>query len=746
MPQRVVGAPVLRKEVRGKLTGQARYVDDLSMPGMLHGATIRSSVPRGTIREIHFQPGVPWNEFTVVSAKDIPGRNVVALIYEDQPFLAAKQVNHLHEPVLLIAHENKDLLRKARTLVHIEYDPLPAVFAIDESLKNKVTIWGEDNVFKSYTLDKGDIETAWPAAAFVVEGEYLTGAQEQLYIEPNGMVAIADSTSGVTVWGSLQCPFYVHKALCGLFGLSPDQIRVIQEETGGAFGGKEEYPSMIAGHAALLAWKSGRPVKLIYDREEDMAATTKRHPSRTRHRTAVTRDGRLLGMDIEFVIDGGGYATLSSVVLSRGTIHAAGPYRCDHVRIRSTAVATNSPPHGAFRGFGAPQSIFAVERHMNKVAQAVGLTPEEFRRRNLLRTGDTTATGQTITQKLDLVALQQKALSAASYDEKIACFAKENAGSTRKRGIGFATFFHGAGFTGSGERYLQSVIELELTEQGKICVSASMTEMGQGTNTVLTQIAAEALGAEYDAIEIKRPDTALVPNSGPTVASRTSMVIGRLVERAAYELKSKLQGAGCLPASYTPEEFGIAAARYVAERGPVSIRTQYEEPTGIYWDDQTYRGDAYGAYSWATYVAAVTVDTLTGEVTVDDFVAAQEVGRVLNPVLAEGQIEGGVVQGIGLALYEKVVWRNGGMMNNQMTNYIIPTTVDVPPIRVLFDEIPYEHGAMGAKGIGELPMDGPAPAILNAVENAIGISFSHVPLLAEDILQRLEEREEAAVA
>jgi len=746
MPQRVVGAPVLRKEVRGKLTGQARYVDDLSMPGMLHGATIRSSVPRGTIREIHFEPGVPWNEFTVVSAKDIPGRNVVALIYEDQPFLAAKQVNHLHEPVLLIAHENKDLLRKARTLVHIEYDPLPAVFAIDESLKNKVTIWGEDNVFKSYTLDKGDIETAWPAAAFVVEGEYLTGAQEQLYIEPNGMVAIADSTSGVTVWGSLQCPFYVHKALCGLFGLSPDQIRVIQEETGGAFGGKEEYPSMIAGHAALLAWKSGRPVKLIYDREEDMAATTKRHPSRTRHRTAVTRDGRLLGMDIEFVIDGGGYATLSSVVLSRGTIHAAGPYRCDHVRIRSTAVATNSPPHGAFRGFGAPQSIFAVERHMNKVAQAVGLTPEEFRRRNLLRTGDTTATGQTITQKLDLVALQQKALSAASYDEKIACFAKENAGSTRKRGIGFATFFHGAGFTGSGERYLQSVIELELTEQGKICVSASMTEMGQGTNTVLTQIAAEALGAEYDAIEIKRPDTALVPNSGPTVASRTSMVIGRLVERAAYELKSKLQGAGCLPASYTPEEFGIAAARYVAERGPVSIRTQYEEPTGIYWDDQTYRGDAYGAYSWATYVAAVTVDTLTGEVTVDDFVAAQEVGRVLNPVLAEGQIEGGVVQGIGLALYEKVVWRNGGMMNNQMTNYIIPTTVDVPPIRVLFDEIPYEHGAMGAKGIGELPMDGPAPAILNAVENAIGISFSHVPLLAEDILQRLEEREEAAVA
>ncbi|MFL6417399.1 MAG: xanthine dehydrogenase family protein molybdopterin-binding subunit [Bryobacteraceae bacterium] len=744
MPHRVVGAPVLRKEVRGKLTGQASYVDDLSMPGMLHGATVRSTVPRGSIREVHFDPGVPWDEFTVVSAEDIPGRNLVALIYEDQPCLAPRQVNHLHEPVLLIAHENKDLLRKARNLVRIEYDTQPAVFEIDESMRKEVVIWGDDNIFKSYSLDKGDIDGVWAEAAFIVEGEYSTGAQEQLYIEPNGMLATANADTGVTVWGSLQCPFYVHKALCTLFGMPPEKIRVVQQETGGAFGGKEEYPSIIAGHAALLAWKSGRPVKLIYDREEDMAATTKRHPSKTRHRTAVTSDGRLLGMEIEFVIDGGAYATLSSVVLSRGTIHAAGPYRCENVRIRSTAVATNTPPHGAFRGFGAPQSIFALERHMDKVARVAGLAPEEFRRRNLLRTGDATATGQTITQRMDLVALQRKALEAANYDEKVVRFAKGNEGNTRKRGIGFATFFHGAGFTGSGERYLRSVVEIELTARGRVCVSASMTEMGQGTNTVLTQIAAEALGADYDAIDIKQPDTAAVPNSGPTVASRTSMVVGRLVERAACELKSKLERTGYLAPTYTPDQFDAAVARYAAERGPLTIKAQYEEPPGIFWDDQTYRGDAYGAYSWATYVASVTVDTLTGEVTVDDFVAVQEVGKVLNPVLAEGQVEGGVVQGIGLALYENVVWRNGGMMNNQMTNYIIPTAVDVPPVRVLFEEIPYEHGAMGAKGIGELPMDGPAPAVLNAVENAIGVAFSNVPLLPEDVLAALEQPEEAA--
>ncbi len=746
MAYRIVGAPVLRKEVRGKVTGSATYVDDLCLPGMLYGTTIRSSIPRGRIRKIRFEPGVPWDEFTIVTANDIPGKNIVALIYEDQPYLASEYANHPYEPILLIAHEDEDLVRKARMLVRIEYEPMPAVLTMDDSLEGETIIWGEDNVFKRYLMNKGDVDAVWQQADFIIEGEYSTGAQEQLYIEPNGMLAVANAAEGVTVWGSMQCPYYVHKALVQLFALSSEKVRIVQQETGGAFGGKEEYPSIIAGHAALLAWKSGRPVKLIYDREEDMAATTKRHPSRTRHRTAVTRDGRLLGMDIEFVIDGGAYVTLSSVVLSRGTIHAAGPYRCDNVRIRSTAVATNAPPHGAFRGFGAPQSLFALERHMDKVARMVGLAPDEFRRRNFLQTGDTTATGQIITQELNLEALQNKALAAADYHGKMTRFEKENKNSTRKQGVGFATFFHGAGFTGSGERYLQSVVELELNREGRICILASMTEMGQGTNTVLTQIVSETLGADYNLVDIRRPDTAEVPNSGPTVASRTCMVVGKLLEKAAVELKKKLADSGYLPEAYTPEEFAAAALRYTAEFGPSKTRVQYQEPPGIFWDDEQYRGDAYGAYSWATYVATITVDTLTGEVSVEDFVATQEVGRVLHPVLAAGQIEGGVAQGIGLALYEKVVWRNGGMANNQLTNYIIPTSMDVPPIRVLFDEIPYVHGAMGAKGIGELPMDGPAPAILNAVENAIGIAFTQAPLLPEDILGKLSETEDSSDA
>jgi CO/xanthine dehydrogenase Mo-binding subunit len=733
MELRVVGSPVRRKEVRAKLTGTATYIADMTMPGMLHGATIRSTRPRALIRKITYQPGVPWDEFVIVTSEDIPGKNRVALVFDDQPYLASSQVNHMYEPILLIAHENEDLVRKARNLIAIDYEALPAVFDIDTALSVNTVIWGSDNVFKRYLMNKGDVDSVCGEAAFIAEGEYSTGAQEQLYIEPNGMLAIADPET-VTVWGSMQCPYYVHRALTSLFDLPAHKVRVVQQETGGAFGGKEEYPSIIAGHAALLAWKAGKPVRLIYDREEDMAATTKRHPSRTRHRTAVDAEGRLLAMDIEFTIDGGAYATLSSVVLSRGTIHAPGPYLCDNVRVRSTAVATNAPPHGAFRGFGAPQSIFALERHMNKVAQAVGLAPEEFRRRNFLKTGDATATGQVIAQPLDLGGMQERALQESNYYAKRVQFAGANEGGTLRKGIGFATFFHGAGFTGSGERYLQSVLEVETTADGGVCILCSMTEMGQGTNTVLTQVAAETLGIRYDQVQILRPDTAKVPNSGPTVASRTSMIIGKLVERACVELRDRLLASGHLQTGYTPEEFSAA----LRTSGPLRSRVRYEEPPGIYWNDETYQGEAYGAYSWAVYVAEVSVDTLTGEVHVDDFLTLQEVGCVLNPVLAAGQIEGGVVQGLGFALLEKVEWRDGAMANNQMTNYIIPTAMDVPPIKVLFEEIPYEHGALGAKGIGELPMDGPAPAILNAIENATGIAFNHIPLTPEDILAGLE--------
>ena len=734
-----IGKSFPRKEGRKKVTGQALYVDDLTFPDMLHGATVRSPSPRGKIRNISFGGDIPWDEFTIVTAKDIPGANYVALILNDQPYLADGFVNHAEEPVLLLAHRDKYLLEEARRNVVIEIEEQPAVLTLEESLAKKTIIWGEDNVFKKFLVDKGNVDDAWASADLIVEGEYETGAQEQLYIENNGAIAIANPDDGVTVWGSMQCPYYVHKALVKLFELPEEKIRIIQTETGGGFGGKEEYPSLIAGHAALLAWKSGKPVKLIYDRAEDMAATTKRHPSRTRHKTAVSRDGKLLAMEIDFVIDGGAYCTLSPVVLSRGTIHSGGPYVCPNVRIHSRAVATNVPPHGAFRGFGAPQSIFALERHMDKVARAVGLAPDEFRRRNFIHEGETTATSQVIRERVDMNALLDRALRLSDYHAKREQFAVENLRNGTKRGVGFATFMHGAGFTGSGEVYLQSVVSAEATAEGKVQILAASTEIGQGTNTIFSQIAAEALDVDFDMIEIVQPDTGRVPNSGPTVASRTSMVVGKLVESAVTALKQTLIGSGLLTEGYAASDFRAACREYVARFGPLKTSATYQPPPNVHWDDEKYQGDAYGAYAWAVYVAEVSYDELTYEARVEDFVAVQEVGRVLNPVLAAGQIEGGVAQAIGFTLFENVVWKDGRMVNNQMTNYIIPTPVDIPPIRVYFEENPYAYGPGGAKGIGELPMDGAAPAILNAIENATQLAFTRIPLMPEMLMEQYDK-------
>jgi CO/xanthine dehydrogenase Mo-binding subunit len=753
-----IGKSAPRKEGRKKVTGQALYVDDISFPEMLYGTTVRSQVPRGRITNIAFAGDIPWHEFTIVTAKDIPGENYVALILNDQPYLADEVVNHREEAIVLLAHPDRYLLEEARRHVRIEIEPLPPVFTLADSVNKTEIIWGEDNVFKSFLVEKGNVDDVWSQADFIVEGEYHTGAQEQLYIENNGVIAIANAIEGVTVWGSMQCPYYVHKALLKLFALPEEKVRVIQTETGGGFGGKEEYPSLIAGHAGLLALKAGKPVKLIYDRAEDMVATTKRHPSRTRHKTAVTKDGKLLAMEIEFIVDGGAYCTLSPVVLSRGTIHSAGPYLCPNVRIRASAVATNVPPHGAFRGFGAPQSIFALERQLDKVARAAGLTPDELRRRNFVKEGETTATNQVIREKVDLSGLLDRAFALTDYHEKTRRFARENADnddrgssptagqdadseeqtanekSNIKKGIGFASFMHGAGFTGSGEVYLASVVGADVTAEGRVRILAASTEIGQGTNTIFSQIAAEALGVSEALIEVAQPDTKDVPNSGPTVASRTCMVVGKLVESAVLGLKQTLIGSTLLPEGYSSDEFQTACREYVAKVGPLKSFSKYQPPPNVVWDDEKYQGDAYGTYAWAVYVAEVSVDTLTYEVRVDDFVALQEVGRVINPVLAAGQIEGGVAQAIGFTLFENVVWQDGRMANGQMTNYIMPTAADIPPIRVYFEEHPYAYGPGGAKGIGELPMDGAAPAILSAIENATGVSFNHVPLMPEAMM------------
>lgn len=372
---------------------------------------------------------------------------------------------------------------------------------------------------------------------------------------------------------------------------------------------------------------------------------------------------------------------------------------------------------------------------MDRIAQVVGLSPVEIRRRNFLKPGETTTTEQTIREEIDLQKLLDRALELSDYTKKKARFAGENKLGPIRKGMGIAAFLHGAGFTGSGERYLASVVAVEGCADGGVRVLVSSTEFGQGTNTVLCQIAAEALDLPYDDVRIAQPDTNQVPNSGPTVASRTAMVVGNLVRSAALGIRQTLIASGSLGSSYSPQEFRSACRTHIAAHGELRSFAHYEAPEGVFWDDQKYRGEAYASFAWAIYIAEVAVDLSTYSATVQDFVALQEVGRVLHPVLAKGQIAGGVAQGIGFALYEKVVWQNGRMQNGQMTNYIMPTSADLPSIRVFFEEMGNVHGAYGAKGIGELPMDGPAPAIANAIEDALGTRFDSVPLMPEDIFE-----------
>jgi CO/xanthine dehydrogenase Mo-binding subunit len=715
---RTVGQSIRRKEGIPKVTGHALYADDIDVPDCLYGKTVRSKVPHGHIKNITFRDGIPWNEFTIVLPSDIPGLNGVTFIDTEQPFLVSREIQHIAEPVALIAHPDKHLAEQAAAYVDVEVEELPAVFTMEEAM-------ARNDIFKSIAIENGDPSQWWDKADLIVEETYRTGPQEHLYIETNAMIATAVPGQQVTVKGSLQCPYYIQKALAPLFGLTPDKVRVIQTETGGGFGGKEEYPNLIAGHAALLSWKAGgRPVKMVYGRREDMLATTKRHPSRTHIRAGFRKDGTLVALDIDMTLDGGAYPTLSSVVLSRATLHSWGPYKCDATRVRSRVIKTNSVPYGAFRGFGAPQAIYAIEMHMNRAAFQLGIDPTELRRRNFLRKGDSMPTGQVITEDIDLEMLMDRALVLSDYPRK-------RAQETPGKGIGVSVFFHGSGFTGSGEVRIASEISLGLTSQGGLEIFAANVEYGQGTNTVLAQIAAETCGISADLVEVHQPDTAAVPNSGPTVASRTTMVVGKLVERAALEMRDRLG---------QPKDFSVAAREYLAKHGELRITVKFEPASDIHWDDETYRGEAYAGYTWSCDVAEVEIDPVEYMARVTNFVSVAECGRVINPVLAGGQIEGGIAQAIGFALYENVVLDRGAMKNNQFTNYIIPTAADTPDIQVEFIEFPYSNpGPYSAKGIGEMPIDGPAPAIASAVAQALGGRFiNEIPLVPERIMRELE--------
>jgi CO/xanthine dehydrogenase Mo-binding subunit len=713
-----------RREGAAKLTGAARFTDDIVVPGAWYGATVRATEAHARLLGLDLDPAFDWSQVIVVTAADIPGENVVASLAMDQPALVADEIRHVAEPVALVAAPDPGLARAARDAVHLRTAPLPAI--LDPLASTEFC--------KAFEIAKGDLEAGFAAADLVVEGTYRTGHQEQAYLEPQAMIAIPRPDGGIEVHGSMQCPYYVHSALVRAMALPPDQVVVIQEETGGGFGGKEDYPSLLAIHVALLARKAGRPIRITYDRHEDLAATTKRHPSMIRHRTGVTRDGLLVAQDIDLLLDAGAYTTLSPVVLSRGGIHATGPYRCPNVRVRSRAAMTNTPPNGAFRGFGAPQAEFAAETHLDRIADALGISPLEIRRRNAYREGDVTATGQVLRESVAALDVLEAAATAAEFDLVRARHDAEAVAAEpdpRSRpGIGIALGWHGAGFTGSGETHLASVASVELTAVGEIFAITASTEMGQGARTVLAQVVAEALDVPVEAVEVVRADTSRVPNTGPTVASRTTMISGGLLAAAAAHLRQDVESA-------TGRPFAESYQTFAGEHGRLVVSEQFHGFPDIAWDEETYRGDAYPVYSWACAVAAVDVDFDTGEVRVRSVVQAVDAGRIVNRVLAEGQVEGGTLQGVGYATIEEIQTRDGTYRNDRLATYLVPTALDAPRIETLIVERPFSGVPHGAKGLGELPMDIPAPAVVGAIHDATGVWIDDLPATPEKVLAAL---------
>jgi CO/xanthine dehydrogenase Mo-binding subunit len=730
-----VGRSVPRVDGVGKVTGRAQYLDDLDAPGAWHGATVRTAVAHGVLEAIEFDPAFDGSEVCVVTAADIPGKNVIALIEDDQPALApiGGRVMHADEPLALVAAPTRALAFAAARAVRPRIAPRSAVFDVDAALAGAQPLYGDDNVFKEFLIRKGhasdaELEAVFAGAAQVIEGRYATSPQEQMYIEPQAMMASWQGDRCHIV-GSMQCPYYVHKAMKALLGCDDGGVVIAQSVTGGGFGGKEEYPSMLAAHVALLARKAGRAVKMVYDRDEDIAATTKRHPSWTRHRLAVDARGEIAGIDIDVVMDGGAYLTLSSVVLSRGVLHAAGPYRCPVVRVRGRVVATNHPPHGAFRGFGAPQTTFAYERQIQKLARRLGEDPLALRKRLALRKGDTTATSQLLDASVGTDEVFA-ALEAAAGTPP-ARHGVNGHGAPVRRGRGVCFYFHGAGFTGSGEQRLAGRATVAATGRG-FEVRSSSAEIGQGSITIFTQIAAAALGVDPAEVCVIEPTTSRVPDSGPTVASRTAMVVGGVVERAARAVRQRLEVWAAEHAVAGPLS-AIARAYVAATGGELAETVTYEPPPGIAWDDATYTGAAYPVYGWAACLVDLEIDLDTCEVAVLRCVQAIDVGKAINPAIVRGQIDGGTLQALGWALLENVVYKDGRVANANMTNCIVPTFADAPELETILVEVPYPFGPGGAKGVGEIPMDGPAAAVANAIEDALGCAFDELPISPEVI-------------
>lgn len=757
-----IGKKVKRVDAIQKVKGESKFVSDYEFKGMLYGAPVLSKYARARVKSINIEKAKNIKGVkAVLTYKDIPGENQLGEVVEDMPCLVpiGAEVKYHGDIIALVAAESQHIADTAAKMVEIEYEELIPVLSIEKSLKNDVKVHESGNILTSKKIRKGNIEEGFSNSDVIIEDDFFADYQEHAYLETQGILAVPQP-GGMTIYGSMQCPYYVQNAVPKILGIPMNSVRIIQSDTGGAFGGKEDVPSYVASQCALLAYHTKSPVLLSYSREVDIQSTSKRHPIKSHYKLGFKKDGKLMAVEVNAHMDVGAYATLSPIVMYRSLVHAAGAYDVPNVKIDIDGVYTNKVPCGAFRGFGSPQVLFAIESMMDEASKRLEIDPVDLRLKNALKVGGRTSTDHLLTESVGAIETIIHAVKISNYDSlKKSVFDFNSKNKFKKRGIGVSHIIYGMALGAAGQALDAAGALVQVQRDGSVNIHVGNTEMGQGMKTVLSMIASETLGQKLEKITVENTDTSYVQDSGPTVASRATLFSGNAVKEACETIKSKMVDVFSKMKKIDMEDvmmkngiiessdgqsitFGALANICYSSNVELISNGWFKSPK-LNWDPQTGLGEAYITYAYATQIVVVEVDLLTGKVFAVDAFTSHDVGKAINPVGITGQVEGGFVQGMGYAIYEEIKMRDGKILTDNFNTYTIPTITDIPH-RIAIDlvEDEFSEGPFGAKGIGEPSLMPTPAAIANGISNAIGKRVNKIPATQEYILDLIEKEED----
>lgn len=750
-----VRQPVRKVDLQEKVTGQAKYGADLKFPNMLYAKIVYSKYPHAKILQIDISKAKEISGVVdVLTMEDVPGSNE---LFGGFHVLTGDKVRFIGDGVALVVAKDKVTAERAQKLVTVEYEELPAVYTIDQALEAsapQIHEFAPDNIIphSRHFLIKGDVDRGFAEADVIIERTYETQFVEHAYIEPEAVIAVPEPfEKSVTIHGSIQNPFSVRSGVATALGWNLSQVRIVQTTLGGTFGGKDENVMVLASRLAVAAVKLNHPIKLVQTREESVVESPKRHPYRFHYQVGLKKDGTICAMKTTAIAQGGGYNNKAQFTNWRAVIHATGPYRIPNIYTEAFAVFTNTIYGGAMRGFSSPQSIFGQESLMDELAIEMGFDPLEFRLKNVLRPGDTTASNQLLGPGLipaPLADILKEITKKTSFLEKRRGYSLFNNGPI-KRGIGLAVAMRGAGLGGEGLDATGA--NLMIQEDGSLLLRTGLTENGQGLKTVHSQIVAEALGISIERITYPNVDTTTIPDGGPTVASRGTMIGGKALLKACADLKKLLFTVAGQMLNTDPIELEmedemisvinkphlkVAYQQVVKEAKSLGVELsslRWYSPGIAKLDHQTNQGEAYPTYTWGAVVAEVAVDTETGKVDVIKVVSAHDVGTAINPPAIKGQVYGGIVMAQGMGILEEVT-EEGYVKSQNLDEYLLPTAMDIPEMEVVIVETDDGFGPYGAKSLGEPATEIPAAAIANALAQATDRRLRNLPLNLERVL------------